>query len=40
MGPDAEAGSAGMPIWPFIGIAAAIAAFIFVFATKRREEEE
>ncbi len=39
-GSDAGAGSAGMPIWPFIGIAAAIAAFIVVVATKRREEEE
>ncbi len=36
----AASAAAGIPIWPFVGIGAAIAALIAVLATKRRKEEE
>lgn len=37
---SAAAGMSGIPIWPFIGMGAAVAALIAVLAAKRRKEEE
>ena len=37
---SSAAGMSGIPIWPFIGMGAAVAALIAVLAAKRRKEEE